>query len=69
MDVIGCHGAGDRYIRLILFVCVLCYCQPYLSVAYSVYARGFFCVRPTVQDTIAVCGETAGRESFPSTVS
>ena len=31
--------------------------------------RGFFCVWPTVQDTLAVCGVTVRRTSFLSTVS
>ena len=60
---------ADRYIRLILFVCALLLSTLYLCVAYSVYAWGFFCVWPTVQDTLAVCGVTVRRTPFPSTVS
>ena len=50
-------------------MCALLSSTLYLCVAYSVYARGFFCVWPTVQDTLAVCGVTVWRTSFPSTVS
>ena len=53
------------------YLCVHCYCLPYIFfIAHSVYAKGGFslCGR-RFKIPLAVCGVTARRASFPSTVS